>query len=434
MRRTMLLLALLGAFAPITGGTLSARSVVARSHDDRGGSAPLVNPVVQWNRTLLAIVRTPKAQPATVHPTRSFAIMHAAIYDAVNAIEKRHRPYKVRVRNVPPFASQDAAAAVAAHDVLAALYPQFLTTLDAQLQESLTDLSRDEGVIEGIHVGQIVAARTLELRENDGSGAQPIPYVFGNAAGDYQSTPPNFPAQPQFTHWSGVMPFALPHASFFRPGPPPELTSDRYSDALNEVKSLGTANGTSTPDQALAGRFWNGPIQNYWNEIAQTVTEARHMRTADRARVFALLNFAIADGVIAFYDAKYTYNLWRPVTAVRAADTDGNLDTAGDPTWLPEVGNTPPDPSFPGAHAVISAAALNVLAATLKRDRFALTVTSEVLPGVTRSFDSLSAAAHEATLSRIFAGVHFRFDETSGHRLGRRIGNFVVQNLLTRSE
>jgi len=158
------------------------------------------------------------------------------------------------------------------------------------------------------------------------------------------------------------------------------------------------------------------------------------MGTPDRARVFALLNFAIADGVIAFYDAKYAYNLWRPVSAIRAADTDGNPDTAGDPNWLPEVGNTAPDPSYPGAHAVISAAARNVLVATLKRDRFALTVTSEVLPGVTRSFDTLSAAADEATLSRLFAGVHFRFDETSGRRLGRRVGNFVVENLLTRSE
>jgi PAP2 superfamily len=434
MRRTMLLLTLLGATAVIPSGTLSAGFVVARVHDDHGASASHVNPVVQWNRTLLAIVRTPKAQPATIHPTRSFAIMHAAIYDAVNAIEKSHRPYRVRAGDVPAFASQDAAAATAAHDVLAALYPQFLTTLDTQLEDALADLSFEDGVIEGIHVGQIVAARMLALRENDGSGAQPIPYVFGTNPGDYQSTPPNSPPQPQFTHWSHVAPFALPRANFFRPAPPPELTSDRYGNALNEVQSLGTADGTSTPDQALVGRFWNGPIQNYWNEIAQTVTEARHMRTADRARLFALLNFAIADGVIAFYDAKYIYNRWRPVTAVRAADTDGNPDTVGDPNWLPEVGNTTPDPSYPGAHAVVSAAALNVLVATLRRDRFALTVTSEILPGVTRSFDSISAAANEATLSRIFAGVHFRFDETSGRRLGRRIGTFVVENLLTRSE
>jgi len=425
---------LLGFSVLLPSGTISAGSVVARGRGDRGAPASRLNPVVQWNRTLLAIVRTPQAQPATVHPTRSFAIMHAAIYDAVNAIERTHRPYAVRVQDVPASASQDAAAAAAAHDALAALYPQFLTMLDMQLQESLADLPGDDGVVQGMHVGQIVAARMVKLREHDGSGSEPIPYVFGNNPGDYQSTPPNFPAQPQFTHWSRVAPFALPHASIFRPGPPPGLTSDRYREAFNEVKSWGTATGTSSPDQALVGRFWNGPIQNYWNEIAQTVTEAGHMRTADRARVFALLNFAIADSVIAFYDAKYTYNRWRPVTAIRAADTDGNPVTEGDPQWLPEVGSTTPDPSFPGAHAVVSAAALNVLVATLKRDRFALMVTSEVLPGVTRSFESLSAAADEASLSRIFAGVHFRFDETSGIRLGKRIGTFVVENLLTRAE
>src|SRR5262249_53376221 len=155
-------------------------------------------------------------QPATLHPTRSFAIMHAAIYDAVNAIDKSHRPYRVRLKDVPASASQDAAAATAAHDVLVALYPRFLTTLDAQLQEALADLSRGDGVIEGVHVGQIVAARILALRENDGSSAQPIPYIFGSNPGDYQSTPPNAPAQPQFMHWSHVTPFALRRANVFR--------------------------------------------------------------------------------------------------------------------------------------------------------------------------------------------------------------------------
>ena len=434
MRRMMIVLTLAGACALPQIATSSAASVAGRAYGGGDASVRLVNPVVQWNRTLLAIVRIPPAQPATIHPTRSFAIMHAAIYDAVNAINKRHTPYLVRVKNVSVFSSEDAAAAAAAHDVLAALYPQFLTMLDAQLQDSLANVSDGYSLIEGIRVGQTVAARILAFRQHDGSSAQPLRYIFGSNPGDYQSTPPNFPQQPQFTHWSHVTPFTLPRANLFRPGPPPALTSERYADALNEVKSLGTANGTASPDQALVGRFWNGAIQNYWNEIAQTATEARHLGTAERARVFALLNFAIADGVIAFYDAKYTYNRWRPATAIRAADVDGNAETVGDPNWLPEVGSTAPDPSFPGAHAVISAAARNVLISTLERDRFALTVTSEVLPGITRSFESLSAAADEATLSRIFAGVHFRFDETRGSRLGSRIADFVVDNFLTRRE
>src|ERR1700745_4294473 len=306
--------------------------------------------------------------------------MHAAIYDAVNAIDGAHKPYLVHL-GASHFASQEIAAAAAAHEVLVKLYPSFQATLDAQLQKALAQLP-SRGKADGISIGNTVADRILTLRSNDGANAQPIPYVFGNAPGDYQSTPPNFPKQPQFTHWSRVTPFALESASQFRPGGPPKLTSDRYSDAFNQVKSLGIAGSTTaTADEALTGRFWNGAIQNYWNEIAQTASLAHGLTTAQNARLFALLHLSFDDGVIAFYDAKYTYNLWRPVTAIRAADTDGNPETAADPNWLPEVGKTTPDPSYPGAHAVVSAAADVVLVSVLKRDRLDLTVTSEVLPG-----------------------------------------------------
>jgi len=298
--------------------------------------------VVEWNRTLLVIVRTPGAQPATIHPTRSFAIMHAAIYDAVNAIDGTHKPYLIRV-SASHFASQEAAAAGAAHEVLGILYPNFQATLDTQFQQALAQLPSG-GRGEGIRIGKTVADRILALRTNDGSNAQPIPYVFGNAPGDYQSTPPNFPKQPQFTHWSRVTPFALERANQFRPGGPPNLTSDRYSDAFDQVKSLGIAGSTTaTADEARTGRFWNGAIQNYWNEIAQTASLAHDLTTAENARLFALLNLSFADAVIAFYDAKYAYNFWRPVTAIRAAVMDGNPDNEADPNWLPEVGNTTPD-------------------------------------------------------------------------------------------
>src|ERR1700740_3201024 len=321
-----------------------------------------VSQVVQWNRTLLVIVRTPGAQPATVHPTRSFAILHAAIYDAVNAIDRTHRPYVVRVSGVPRDASQEAAAAAAAHEVLVALYPGFQATLDAALHKSLAQIPYGTDKGQGIRVGQTMAGRILALRSNDGSNAKPVPYVFGTAPGDYQSTPPNFPPQPQFTHWSRVTPFALVRASQFRPGPPPALASDTYGDAFIQIKSLGIVNSTTaTADEALTGRFWNGAIQNYWNEISQTFSQARGLTTAQSARLFALLNLSFADDVVAFYDAKYTYNFWRPVTAIRAADSDNNAETAGDPNWLPEVGKTAPDPSYPGAHAVGSAAGAEVL-------------------------------------------------------------------------
>ena len=389
-----------------------------------------VSQVVQWNRTLLVIVRTPGAQPATIHPTRSFAIMHAAIYDAVNAIDGTHKPYLVRL-SASHFASQEAAAAAAAHEVLVKLYPSFRATLDTQFQQALAQLPKG-GQADGINIGNTVADRILALRANDGSNNPPARFVFGNAPGDYQSTPPNFPPQPQFTSWSRVTPFALEAADQFRPGGPPKLTSDRYADAFEQVKSLGIAGSTTaSADEALTGRFWNGAIQNYWNEIAQTAALAHDLKTAENARLFALLNLSFADGVIAFYDAKYTYNFWRPVTAIRAAATDGNPDTDADPNWLPEVGNTTPDPSYPGAHAVISAAGAEVLISFFHKRHFELDVTSEVLPGVVRSFTSFPAAADEATLSRIFAGVHFLFDLTTGQRLGSDVADFVVDNFLT---
>src|SRR5467141_1386252 len=419
--------------------SLSAQTSVAHAASLTEGDRKLedtpthaLNPVVQWNRILLVIVRTPGAQPVTVHSTRSFAILHAAIYDAVNAIDRRHKPYLVTVPGVSPTASQEAAAAVAAHEVFVELYPAFKTTLDGELQQSLAQIADGKDKTDGIAAGLAVADRILALRSNDGSNVQAIPYVFGNAPGDYQSTPPNFPKQPQFTHWSRVTPFALESANQFRPGGPPKLTSDRYSDAFDQVKSLGVAGSTTaTSDEALTGRFWNGAIQNYWNEIAQTASLAHNLTTAENARLFALLNLSFADSVIAFYDAKYTYNFWRPVTAIRAAATDGNPETEADPTWLPEVGNSTPDPSYPGAHAVISSAGAEVLTSFFRKHHFAFDVTSEVMPGVTRSFTRFPAAAEEATLSRIFAGVHFLFDLTSGRRLGDDVADFVVDNFLT---
>jgi PAP2 superfamily len=390
--------------------------------------AQSVNQVVQWNKNLLVIVRTLGVQPATIHPTRSFALTHAAIYDAVNAIDGSHKPYLVHLTGVSPNASQDAAAAQAAHEVLVSLYPKLQTTLDTQLEESLAQIPDGAEKMDGISIGLTVAQQILSLRSNDGANGQPIPYAFGNEPGDYQSTPPNFPKQPQFTHWSHVTPFALDRANQFRPGPPPALTSDTYSDDFNEVESLGIMNSTAaTADQMLTGRFWNGAIQNYWNEI----TIEHNLTTARSARLFALLNLTLADSVIAFYDAKYTYNVWRPVTAIRAAGTEHNPDIMADPSWLPEVGNTTPDPSYPGAHAVISAAGARVLVFFFKRNAFDFNVASEVMPGVERSFESFSAAAEEATLSRIFAGVHFRSDLTTGQRLGREVARFVVENFLT---
>jgi membrane-associated phospholipid phosphatase len=210
------------------------------------------------------------------------------------------------------------------------------------------------------------------------------------------------------------------------------LADAAYTDAVNEVKLFGIPRSSAaSADQALTGRFWNGSIQNYWNEITQTAAVAHGLSTADNARLFALLNLTFADAVIAFYDAKYTYNFWLPVTAIRAAAADNKPDAAPDLNWLPEVGNTASDPSYPGAHAVIATAGAAVLRAFFGTDLFRFALTSEVMAGVQRSFPTFSAAANEATLSRIFAGAHFRTDLTAGQQLGTDVANYVVDTLLT---
>ena len=232
-----------------------------------------------------------------------------------------------------------------------------------------------------------------------------------------------------FTHWPFVQPFALRSANQFRPPPPPALTSPSYTDSFDEVKSLGAVGSlTRTADQTQIARFWGAPIQNYWNEIAQTAALAHGTTLEQNARLFALLDLSLADSVIAFYDAKYTYHFWRPITAIRAADNDGNPATAADPNWTP-LATTALDPSYPGAHAVVSAAGADVLSRFFgNNEDFA--VTSEVLPGVERTFTSFSDAADEASLSRIYAGQHFRFDQVAGQQLGKQIADYVTTNFL----
>ena len=391
-------------------------------------SAQAPDQVIQWNRILLAILRTPGAQPATVHPTRSMAILHAAVYDAVNAIDRTHTDYLVHV-DAPAGASEPAAAAAAAHDVLVQLYPGQQAMLDSDLTASLAAMPDGQSKAAGVQVGEHAAAMILALRANDGSAAPPIPFVAGANPGDYQLTPPAF-AQPVFTHWQFVTPFALPSGSQFRPAPPPPLTSATYTADFNEVKSLGDVNSTTrTADQTQIAKFWGAPIQNYWNEIAQTTALQHGTTLAQNARLFALLDLSVADSVIAFYDAKYTYHRWRPITAIRAADTDGNPATAANPNWTP-LATTALDPSYPGAHATISADAALVLAGFFGLNRDNFSVTSEVLPGVERSFTSFSDAAQEASNSRIYAGQHFRYDEVAGQRLGLQVGSWVLTHFL----
>ena len=381
--------------------------------------------VVAWNRELLHIVQTPGDQPATIHPTRSFAIMHAAIYDAVVSITRQDPSYLVLV-SAPRDARIDAAAAQAAHDSLIALYPKLQPELDAVLASQLAMIPDGKQKEEGVQVGSDVAGRLLADRANDGSAAVPPPFVAGTQPGAYRPTPPNFPA-PAFTGWSKVTPFVLTSASEFRPATPPVVTSTAYAAALNQVKSLGQNTSTTrTADQTVAAKFWAPPIWNTWNEIADNAATLHKTNLETTARLFAVLNLSFADSVIAFYDAKYYYAVWRPVTAIRLGDTIGNPAIQGDPGWTP-LAVTAADPSYPGAHSTVSAAGAAVLASFFGVDRV-IDVTSDALTGTVRSFDSYAAIENEAGLSRIYAGQHTPLDDATGRLLGSQVAQLVLRS------
>lgn len=403
-----------GAAAAVSFGV---RPAVVR---ERSGDPSVV---VAWNRTLLGIVRTPGAQPATVHATRAFAIMHAAVHDAVVAATGTGRPYAAGSRG-DRGASPVAAAAAAAHDVLSQLYPARRPDLDGQLAAELAAVTDPAARAKGERRGRLAARLLLALRAGDGSAASPPPLPTGTEPGQYRPTPPGF-APAVFTHWPAVTPFVLDRAARFRPVPYPALAGARYAAALNEVEALGQDTSTTRDaDQAVQARFWAAPIWNYWNEIAQSVVADRRADLATAAHVFARLNLAFADAVIAFYEAKYHYRIWRPVTAVRLADQDTNPATAGDAGWN-ALATTPPDPAYPGAHSVIARAGAEILSATFGPAN-RLAVSSEALPGTQRHFGRFSDVAEEAGLSRIFAGVHTRLDHESGRRMGAGIARFVL--------
>jgi PAP2 superfamily protein len=423
MKRVVVALLVAAAGGLGLAAALPATSL-ARANPVRKANST-ANPAIAWNQFLLGIQATPGNQPATVHPTYELAILHVAIYDAVVSINHSATPYLTTVHG-PRRASLAAAADAAAHDTLLALYPSLQSSIDQEYTVQLAQLPAGRRTSQGIGIGRAVATQILAQRAGDGSNAALIPFQPGSNPGDYQLTPPTF-AQSVFTHWRFVKPFALRQADQFRPPPPPPLTSSKYAAAINEVQALGVAAGsTRTPDQTQIGLFWNPPIWATWNRIAETAALGHHDTLSQDARTFAVLNLTFADSVIAFYDAKYTYRLWRPVTAIRNADTDGNPDTAADPSWTP-LAATAPDPSYPGAHGTISAAGATVLASIYGND-FPFTVTSPALPDVERSFVSFSEAAEEASVSRIYNGNHTRIDQVAGEDLGRDIADFVLQH------
>jgi membrane-associated phospholipid phosphatase len=388
---------------------------------------PSANVVLEWNQLALQAIGQARLNPVVT--SRALAITQAAVFDAVNAIDRSFESYHAHV-HASRGASLEAAAAQAAHDTLTALLPGQAGTFDSALAADLVGIPPGRAR-QGTEIGQEVARQILDWRSTDGSGAS-VPYTPGTEPGNWQPTPPAFlPAlAPQ---WSYVTPFAMTSGSQFRPAAPPALDSDAYAAAFNEVKDLGRVDSlTRTEEQTQIARFWNDGLgtafaPGYWNRIAQTVATEQGLSLAGEAHLFALLNIATADALISCWDAKYTYNLWRPVTAIGAADTDGNSATEPDASWSPLL-VTPNFPSYTSAHSTVSGAAAEVLTA-LFGDHYDFTV-SAVSVSYTRSFASFEAAAAEAGRSRIYGGIHYSFDNLNGLAVGGEVGDYVVGNFL----
>ena len=402
--------------------TLEARTMMA------------ADTVLEWNAVAVEATRVARFSPNV--QTRALAMVHGAVFDAVNGIERGYAPYLVQ-RHAPRWASEEAAAAVAAHDVLVGLMPASQqATLDAALTSSLAKVPDGRAEDAGVAFGKLVAEQMLAARANDGS-TNVVTYVPGTGPDDWQPTPPAF-APAALPQWATVEPFGINSPDQFRSDPPPALNSAEFTQAFNQMKEIGAQNSTTrTPEQTDIARFWAGPsgtVQppGHWNSIARGVADAQGKSLAQNARMFALLNIGMADALITAWDTKFHYSFVRPVTAIRNADTDGNPDTVGDATWLPLL-TTPPHPSYMAAHSAVSATAATVLAEFFGTDAIPFTSSAEVSAGgavITRSFNGFWQAAQEAGASRIYGGIHWSFDNEAGLQAGHSVGEFISDNLL----
>jgi hypothetical protein len=356
------------------------------------------------------------------------AMVHVAIYDAVNAIDGYpFQSYGVTPNVVSP-ASPEAATAAAAHDVLVALFPAQQVDLDAKYSASLGTIPDGPAKANGISVGQQAASGILGLRANDGRDAV-VPYTPGSGPGVWMPTPPAFlpAAAPEAAH---VQPFALNSPSQFRAEPPPELTSDTWTRDFNEVKKLGSATSTKrTAEQTDIGRFWSDQPILQWNRAWRGISVARGLSLSDNARFFAMLATASADAIIACWDSKYFYNFWRPVTAIRGGDTDGNPDTEADSNWIGLV-VTPNHPEYPAAHGCFSGASTNTLRYFFGTDSFDFTIDSKIagLTNSARSFGSFSQALGEVLDARVYGGMHYRNSTEKGAKIGKQVSHYVTRH------
>lgn len=388
-----------------------------------GHSSPAV--VIEWNQLLQ--MHNP---PISIQSPRYFAMMHIAMFDALNSIDPRYRPYRSRVRGAHGAAA-DVAAAQAAHDVLVALIPGSQAAFDTALAARIgTKPGWREA--QAIRVGQQTARAVLEWRANDGWGATPPAYNPPDFPGLWEPAPPAFPP-PGFTHFPGVVPFALLTATQYLPPPPPMLDSPEYAADFNEVKDVGRKTGsTRSTEQTQLAELFAGVTSRtspwgLWNNVAAGVAMDRGLDLLETARLFVLLNAAIHDGLLTTVTSKFVYHLWRPVTAIQRADEDLNAATDPEAGWLPLLG-TPPYPAYAGNMACVGAASARTLANVLGDNDIPFTVRwagSTGNPDVERNYAGFWQLAQDAERSRVWGGIHYTFDGVASQEVCPKVADWV---------
>jgi hypothetical protein len=380
------------------------------------------DPVTEWNQHAVTLTVTPAL--SSVAQTRVMAIVQVAVHDAVNGITGKYATY-LRRRWAPPHASPKAAAIAAAHHALRGLFPAQAAALDTQYLASLADHRVSKGD-PGIIFGRDAAAAILAHRANDGSASAQFDYT-APGAGNPGVWVPLTTAPALLPGWGDVTPFVLRRASQFRPGPPPRLESRRYASDYNEVKDVGAAAGsTRTAEQEAIATFWRASPVLVWNNVLVQVLGMREQSLSARARTFALFYLASADASIACWEAKYTYNFWRPQPAIVNADLDDNEATISDAGWLP-LFTTPPHPEYPSGNPANSGAFAYVLERLFGRPATPLVVT---VGNITREWKTFGDAVSEVIDGRVYSGFHFRTSDEVGARQGRQVAKFVMSRAL----
>jgi hypothetical protein len=379
--------------------------------------------VLDWNVNATTAIVTVAKQPPPVAEL-SYAMVQGAEYDAVNAIAGGHQPYLVSPA-ASGSESKSAAAASAAHDVLVALFPSQAATLDGQLAASLAGIPDGSAETAGVAIGRATAAAMIEARTNDGRFG-PSVVTIGTQPGEWRPAPPVFAVDP--ASWVGnVRPFLLPRGDLFRTDGPNALTSAAYAADVNEVESLGSATSTTrTADETDAAIWWQDHGTALWNRMLRNIAIGQQLDIVDAARMFAMTDLAGADALINCWNDKWTWDFWRPITAIREADTDGNPATIADPTWTPLLA-TPPFPDHPSGHSCVSGAIVNTLQAFFGTDKVAFGAFSNN-SHTTRSFSRFSQALKEVLNARVWGGIHFRTADVQGAVLGMKVAHYLVKH------